>query len=55
MVEWQDELDEYEKSADGGSSNREDFDFQDVLHEHFDNFTWNYTGIVSPVSFAIPV
>lgn len=55
MVEWQDELDEYEKSADGGSSNREDFDFQDVLHDHFDNFTWNYTGIAKDTGETIPI
>lgn len=52
MAEWQDGLDSYDSSTDGGW---DDFQFEDVLYEYFSDFDWDYTGILKNDGETIPI
>jgi hypothetical protein len=52
MTEWQDGLDSYDPSTEDGTG---DFDFEDVLYEHFSDFEWEYTSILKDNGDTIPI
>lgn len=52
MAEWQDGFGSYATSADRGEAQVE---FEDVLYDYFNNFSWNYTGVLKEDSNTIPI
>jgi hypothetical protein len=53
MSEWVDRLKACSVSTDGGSYSAEDF--ENVLHDRFDGFSWDYTGILKSSGDTIPI
>ncbi|PSQ29598.1 hypothetical protein BRD16_09395 [Halobacteriales archaeon SW_6_65_46] len=51
MAEWQDGVDSYDSSTDGGEA----VDFEEVLYDYFSDFDWNYTGIQKNDGDMIPI
>ena len=53
MSQWEERSNDYDLSTDGGSFDGEEF--ENVLHDHFDDFSWDYTGITKSNGDSIPI